>query len=59
VFTQLSVLSYSATPNSVVISKLFPMRARIMKELNNSLKASFNENSEVKHPTLLILRLVS
>jgi len=30
-----------------------------MKELNNSLKASFNENSEEKRPTLLIQRLVS
>jgi len=59
VFTQVSVLTWSATPISVVISKLFPMRTRIMKELNNSLKASFNENSEEKRPTLLIQRLVS
>jgi len=39
---------------SVVISKIYSMRTRVMKELNNFLKVSFNENSEENHPSLLI-----
>ena len=42
VFTQVSVLTFSATPFSVVISKLFSTRTRIMKEMNKSLKSSSN-----------------